>query len=233
MLAKIITNHIYSVSLGFVNVFLVDAGELILIDTGIPGSEQKIFQAIRDLGKQPSDLRHILITHLHYDHTGSLAAVQRESGAQVWMHALDAQSYLRGDVMRPVQPGPGLFSSLIVRGIHSSRRKGGELPPAQIDHLLNGREEIPSSGGLQAVHTPGHTAGHLAYFWPGEGGVLFAGDAASNMFRLGYSILYENLDQGRATLAQLGQTTFAKACFSHGGPIQSGASQKFSTRFAT
>jgi glyoxylase-like metal-dependent hydrolase (beta-lactamase superfamily II) len=232
MIAKKIANHIYAVPLGFVNIFLVDAGELVLIDTGIPGSEQKIFQAFRELGKQPSDLRHILITHLHFDHTGSLAAVKQASGAQVWMHEKDAQSYLRGDVMRPVQPGPGLFSALIVKTMRSNRRRMADTPLASVDHMLNGGEEIPSTAGLKVLHTPGHTAGHLAFLWPDDGGVLFAGDLASNMFNLSYSILYEDLAQGKATLAMLGQTAFDKACFSHGGSIQTGASQKFRTKFA-
>jgi glyoxylase-like metal-dependent hydrolase (beta-lactamase superfamily II) len=232
MLAKPIVPGLFAISLGFVNVFLLDTGSgLALVDTGIPGSGERILSAIRELGYQPKDLRAILITHLHQDHIGGLAELKSASGARVYMHAIEAQAYSAGKVMREVEPSPGWLNGLIVRAMTGR-------PPAPNPHIvpvdveLQGGEVIEEAGGMRAIHTPGHTAGHLVYFWPEHGGVMLMGDIASHMLSLGYSFLYEDFKQGRRTLAEVSGLNFETACFSHGGPIRSGAAREFGRKFA-
>ena len=82
------------------------------------------------------------------------------------------------------------------------------------------------AGGLTAIHTPGHCAGHLAFFWPQEG-VLFAGDTCGNLPRLGMSVAYEDLEVGKQSLSKLAKLDFAVACFGHGKAIQRDASALF------
>jgi glyoxylase-like metal-dependent hydrolase (beta-lactamase superfamily II) len=230
MITQKIAPNIYAVSLGFVNVFLIDADELTLVDTGIPGSEQKIFQAISELGHAPQDLRQILITHLHFDHTGSLVPIQQASGARISMHALDAEAYSSGKVMRSVEPAPGLINKLIVNNLN--RRRPVPAPErAVIDQMITNDGEIAGTGGLQAIHTPGHTVGHIAFYFPRNGGSVILGDAASNMLHLGYSFLYEDFNQGKQTLKTLCALPFSTACFSHGKAILSGANEKFKKTF--
>jgi glyoxylase-like metal-dependent hydrolase (beta-lactamase superfamily II) len=229
MTVKKIAQHIYEVSLGFVNVFLIDAEELTLIDAGIPGSEKKILPALSELGYQPHDLRHILVTHLHVDHVGGLEQMQKASGAQVTMHYLDSAAYRAGEA-RKVEPAPGLINRIIVHNINKQR----STPPvstANIDHEIREDTEIPGTGGMRAIHTPGHTAGHIVYYWPKDKGILFLGDTASNMLHLGYSFLYENFAQGKQTLGKIAQMDFETACFSHGKAILSGAGEKFQKTF--
>jgi glyoxylase-like metal-dependent hydrolase (beta-lactamase superfamily II) len=83
------------------------------------------------------------------------------------------------------------------------------------------------AGGVRALGTPGHTVGHLAFLWPGDGGVLFVGDAANNVNRLGFSPIYEDLGQGLESLRRLGQEGFETACFAHGDAIVGGAAAQF------
>jgi glyoxylase-like metal-dependent hydrolase (beta-lactamase superfamily II) len=143
---------------------------------------------------------------------------------------LDGSSYSKGGVMRPVEPSPGLITQLIVKNLNKRPSPSADHI-AGIDKLISMDGEITGTGGLQAIHSPGHTAGHIAYFWPKHNGVLFVGDAASNMLHLGYSILYESFSQGQETLVKLGQMQFNTACFSHGKAIQSGASDRFKNTF--
>ncbi len=231
MIAQPIAPGIYRVSLGFVNVFLIDVGELTLIDTGISGSERKINQAIEELGKKPGDLRHILITHFHADHTGSLAVLQKATGAQTYMHPLDGESYSRGISIRPVQSAPGLLNKLITQTIRSRPPSTEERSP--IHHEIQDGQIFDFAGGLRAIYTPGHTAGHVGFLSPAQGGVLIAGDVCSHMLRLGYSFIYEDFEEGKRTLRRLGELNFEIACFSHGKPLLPKASQQLRARFGT
>jgi len=214
------------VPLGFVNAFLLEGGDgLVLIDTGIPGSADKIFAAVRELGKQPADIRHIVLTHLHADHTGSLAALKQATGAPAYMHPLDAALVRQGQAMRPMMPAPGLLPALIYR-LMLSRRRTPSIVPAEIEHELADGDVLDFAGGLRAVLAPGHSAGQLAFLWPPHGGLLFAADACSHLMGLGLAPIYEDVQVGLASLARLGELEYERACFGHGGPIISGASQQ-------
>ncbi len=110
----------------------------------------------------------------------------------------------------------------------------GPLPtgvPVPVEHEVGDGEVLPF-GGLCAVHTPGHTAGHVALLLPRGGGVLFVGDAASHMTHLGMSLIYEDVAEGRRSLAKLAALDFEVACFSHGRAMVGGADRRFRARWA-
>ncbi|MDQ2693379.1 MAG: MBL fold metallo-hydrolase, partial [Chloroflexota bacterium] len=93
---------LYLINLGFVNAYLLQGHQgLTLVDTGVPGSADKILEAVSDLGKQPGDVKQILITHLHGDHVGSLAALKQATGAPAYMHPADATLVRQGQISRP------------------------------------------------------------------------------------------------------------------------------------
>ncbi len=101
--------NIHLLALGSVNAYLIDEGqELILIDTGYKDSEKAIRQYIEKIGRQVSDLKHIIVTHHHPDHAGSLAALKARTNAKIYMHPKDAQLVEHGIGMRKeVVAGPG------------------------------------------------------------------------------------------------------------------------------
>ena len=59
---------------------------LILVDAGMPGSAPTIMGHIETLGWSGTDLSRIVITHHHFDHVGSLAALRARTSAQVLVH---------------------------------------------------------------------------------------------------------------------------------------------------
>ena len=61
---------------------VVDDG-VVLVDTGLPGRSARIEQALREAGKAIGDVRSILLTHWHADHTGDAADLHRRSGARI------------------------------------------------------------------------------------------------------------------------------------------------------
>ena len=76
---------------GRVHAFLIDeGGELTLVDTLFEGDARLVLAAISALGRTPSDLKRIAITHAHRSHLGGLAALKRQTGATVHAHEWEA-----------------------------------------------------------------------------------------------------------------------------------------------
>ena len=74
---------VYLISAERSNIYLLAGEDLTLVDTGMPGGDEKVINSIKKIGRSPKELNHILITHAHMDHIGSLAALKRASGAQI------------------------------------------------------------------------------------------------------------------------------------------------------
>lgn len=216
---------LYRLDLGIVNAYLLDAGGgPVLIDTGPPGSEAAVLAAVEALGHAPADVRAVVVTHHHADHAGALAAVLAATGAEAWMHPLDAEEVRVGNGARPAS---GLLTWALSRV--PLRTAAAPFAPAPVAHEVADGGALP--GGLVAVHAPGHTAGHIALLWPEHGGVLVAADACTTLPVLTLSAVYEDLDVGRETLRRLGAFDVEVAVFGHGEPLLSGASRRFREAF--
>ena len=210
-----------------VNAFILDSPDgLAVIDAGTPGAEDRILEAVGSIGRHADDVRHILVTHLHGDHIGGLQALRKRTCAQVWMHSADAEPAGRGLVSRPFTPAS--HANAVVRVALRSPRP---VTPVTVSHLIEDGDVLPVAGGVRVIHTPGHSLGHVAFLADVGGGVLFVGDAAAHMTRLGLSMLYEDEELGRQSLAKLARLDFEVACFAHGRPIVGGASGRFCARW--
>jgi glyoxylase-like metal-dependent hydrolase (beta-lactamase superfamily II) len=231
MAARRIVPGLYALRLGMVNAFLLETDDsLALIDTGYAASAEAILGGVRQIGRQAQDLRHILVTHCHPDHAGSLAALKQKTGATAYMHPADAAMVRAGETRRPMSAGPGILNALVFQIL--VRTAPRSIEAAEIEWEVDDGDELAIAGGMRAIHVPGHCAGQLAFLWPRHGGVLFAADACANPFRLSLSPAYEDLAEGRRSLAKLAALEFEVACFGHGRPILRGAAQKFRAKWA-
>ncbi len=222
---------VYSLTLGPVNVFYIHDGDaLTLIDTGNVGDEQAILAGARSLGVEPSGIRQIVLTHCHPDHAGSLAALLEVTDAQVWAHRIEAE-IVRGNTTLPrPTAGPGLLNWFLYR--QTILKSSATIPNARVDHEVADGDVLPFGGGLRALHTPGHSAGHLAFLLERDGALLFAGDVCSNLPSLNYSIGYESVPEGRLSLARLATLNFATVCFGHGKALTGSAARRFNRKWA-
>lgn len=230
MKMKRITANVYELPLGKVNAFLIEDEELTLIDTGTPGSADKILQAIRSIGRDPGDLRHILVTHSHPDHSGSAAELKAQTNARVYMHAAEIGYVQNGYVPKPAVP---FFAGFMHKMMYNLFIKNapGEIPPVTIDEVIDDGDWLPIAGGMHTIHVPGHSAGQLAFFLPGRKNVLFVADAAANMMGLGHALFYEDLQAAKHSLEKLSTFDFDVACFGHGSAIRHSAATRFRNKF--
>jgi glyoxylase-like metal-dependent hydrolase (beta-lactamase superfamily II) len=163
--------NVHLVTATFVNMYLiVDPDGLTVIDTGMPGSEKRILKYIATLGRAPSDVRRIIITHSDADHVGGLAALKAATGARVYANETEAEAIAAGRASREIKRHglAGVLMGLVAGLIKTA--------PATVDEFLTDGQVLPVLGGLRVVETFGHTPGHISLFAPSVG-VLFAGDS--------------------------------------------------------
>lgn len=199
---------VFEISMGYVNAHLVVVDDgVVLVDTGLPGRTPKVEQALHEARKKVGDVRTVLLTHRHPDHVGGAAELRRRSGARVVAHAADVPA-ITGE--RPVPAaGPMRLIALLV--------KPPEPVPVDETLTVDGPTSVP---GFTAIHTPGHTAGHVSYLLDRGGGVLFVGDAAGGgrggKVRRTPSIFNDDVTTAAASLARLARLEFDVAVFGHG-----------------
>jgi glyoxylase-like metal-dependent hydrolase (beta-lactamase superfamily II) len=221
--------RVYRVGNFYVSAYLIAQDEVTVVDSGLPKRRDAILTAVKQAGRKAEDVKHIAITHHHVDHTGSLAALIATTGARAYVHPLDAP-IVRGE---KAAPGP---NKAIIAGRVLGPLMDLATPKLETVATLqetNDGDEIAAAGGMKAIHTPGHTAGHLAYLWPQDGGVLFAGDAAGSVMGLGPptsalgGMFTEDIAAAKESFRKLAVLEFEVACFGHGGPIKGKAHAAF------
>jgi metallo-beta-lactamase class B len=128
-----------------------DAGH-VLIDAGLPASAAPIMASIRALGFRVEDVELIVNSHVHYDHAGGIAAIQRASGARVAASPSSAR-VLRTGTVEADDPQYGLAFAFPA------------LPNVPIRELADGDTLRVGPIVLTAHFTAGHTPGGTSWSW--------------------------------------------------------------------
>lgn len=216
MALKRVIESVHLVAMGTANAYLIEGQDgLTLIDAGFPNKEAAVFGALRELGRSPDQLKHLILTHGHPDHIGSAAAIVRETGARTYMHPFDIRLAETGGPFRPMTPAPGLLRQILCRVLYDHDER---LAPVAIDQPLTDGETLNIAGGIDVVHVPGHCEGQVALLWrPGR--MLFAADVFMNIMGLGDPLGFEDVKMGRASQRKLAGLSFDAVGFGHGNPV--------------
>ena len=167
-----------------VNVYaLLDGDRVTLIDPGmaLEQSQKTLTSGLAEVGVALDDVTDVLVTHAHRDHYPMATILRRKFGSRIRMGVAEKPNMEAISVLgrRPIIPqveilrkvGAGALATRI-EGLVGSFDKGiWSLPDSWIDD----RAQLDVGRSLRAIHTPGHTQGHLV-FLDESATLLFAGD---------------------------------------------------------
>ena len=114
----------------------------LLIDTAMPEATSQIKANVEKLGFKIADIKYLINTHAHIDHTGGLAELKQLSGAQL----------ISGEADKPLLEG----------GYYPGRETVQELkfPPVKVDRTVKAGDTVSLGGTTMTAHaTPGHSPG--------------------------------------------------------------------------
>jgi len=194
---------------------LKEAEGATLIDTGGKDRLENLERKFAALGLDLARLRRIVITHAHYDHTGSLAALRQAGSAKVLAHEQEVP-FLTRTRRLPRPAGLAGFLFHVAEPIFRS-------PPLPVDQALRDGEVI-AGAGLKVIHTPGHTPGHICLYHAGLR-ALFTGDAlVSREGKLEGPVPFFSADisQARRSLQRLLELELETIYFAHGETLREG-----------
>ncbi len=137
-----IFGNLYFVGTRPASTHVIDTGDgLIVIDPGYQESLYLVINNMWEVGLNPKDIKYILLTHCHYDHTDATKALAKLSSAKVCLPELDLPLY-KGDIYHY------------------------DFRPFDVDILIKDGDVISlGNTSVKCVSTPGHTDGTTSYFF--------------------------------------------------------------------
>jgi hydroxyacylglutathione hydrolase len=177
--AMMVRPHIFRLGLTYVYL-LPGASGYLMIDAGPRGTAPSFFRSLQRYAILPAQVRLILITHVHFDHVGSLHDIQNQCNCPVLVHQAEAELLSRGRVVLP--PGMHLLTRRLVRRANRHPRLVKRLfrfDPVTSDRVITKPLDLAPLGfDAHVFPTPGHTPGSLTVMT--TSGQAFVGDLAVN-----------------------------------------------------
>ncbi len=221
-----IADGVFRIAPGRSNCYLLAGNDLTLIDTGMPGDAETIKAAINAIGLKPEKIGHILITHGHLDHTGSLAEIKKISNAKVTAGVKDS-SYIQGLHKTWTMGREGFGGKIFKTVLFFMETFVFNYQPAQVDMPCQGGETIDCFGGIQVIATPGHSPGSLSFYHKDKK-LLFVGDALNGTggFGLPKSFGCASYSDALSSVENLTKLDFETCLLGHGAPVLNNAKQQ-------
>jgi glyoxylase-like metal-dependent hydrolase (beta-lactamase superfamily II) len=185
----------------------------VLIECGPGSTVQALATALGAQGLRPSDITHVLLTHIHLDHGGAAGWMARE-GAKIYVHPVGAPHL--------TNPEKLLASARRIYGDRMDSLWGEFLAVPESMIVVPADGEAITIGSLRfvPVDTPGHAEHHYAYLFED---VCFSGDVGGvrisdhRYLRVPMPPPELNIPKWRKSLQRLGREKFDRIAPTHFG----------------
>jgi hydroxyacylglutathione hydrolase len=183
-------NRITTIPMMTSNAYVVANGhKAILIDCGMKRKEKKIIAALTKMQLAPQDIQLIILTHTHYDHAGSIAALQQITGAKILVHQAEAACLEQGYCAFP--KGTMWFPKIMSAIGNAMNKWVGHYAPVVPEIAIAKKFDLKPFGiDGYCLPTPGHTAGSLTVII--EDNHAIVGDTLFNIFKKSVFPAYAN-----------------------------------------
>jgi glyoxylase-like metal-dependent hydrolase (beta-lactamase superfamily II) len=193
------------------NIYVIVEDRITLVDTGLRESAQVVLDFIGNLGRSPSDIECVILTHNHIDHMGGLAKIMENSKAKVAVHRLDIGE----------REHPPALDSRFREAVERLKNSFFSVMPKDVDYVLEGGETFGCLGGLEVIHTPGHTAGSISLYAP-KHKLIMTGDMIRKhrkTLMMPPRMVSYNLDVNLESIKKIAEYDISTICFGHGLPL--------------
>jgi hydroxyacylglutathione hydrolase len=171
--------EIFFIKLGLNSCYLIRGRDVVMIDGGMP-NKLKVFK--RELSKleiHPSDIKLMVLTHSHFDHSGSAREIREFTGAKIAIHENEGTYVENGGMIIP--KGVNTYGKITRPWLFAIFKKIS-FPKFKPDILITDEPYSLKAYGIDGniIHTPGHTFGSISVIL--ESGEAFVGCMAHNGF---------------------------------------------------
>ena len=211
---------VHQLTIRGLNTFAILEEEITLIDTGLRGNAPAIAAAISKLGHSVDEVSLIIITHNHIDHIGGLDGLRKLTSAKVAVHSDDLNFKKKG------LPYHGWLKALMQAPFMPVLWPSMYITEKDVDIVLRGGEVLKPLGGLEVIHTPGHTPGGICLYSAAKK-IVFAGDTINHRarsFSLAPPLVNSDNAQLKQSVKRLAQLDFDILCYGHGKLLKGNAS---------
>jgi len=209
---------------GMMNAFLlVNSSGCILVDSGLPGTEDKVNKVLKKLNLTFTDIKVIVITHAHVDHAGNAVKLKALSGAQIIAHEGDLPYFLGEKKMHFCLTG---WAGWLLNKLGANKQPYERFSP---DILLTGDDEFDlNEYGIdgKVIPTIGHTEGSISVLVDNHravvGDLISSGIALGGIMRTGKAKrppFEDNPIEVSQELQSIVDQGFETFFMGHGGPL--------------
>ena len=167
----------------FPYLFVEDRDNLTLIDPSFLSQLPILEKYLLNVGYDIKNVRRIILTHVHVDHSQAANEIKKRSGAKIYSHWIESR-YLSHD---PPYQGPPTTQDTVDKleklgvSMKSLIKEYGsfEVEPTRVDEQVSDGDMI---GSLKVIHTPGHTPGHISLYYEKDKLLLGADSIYKHVF---------------------------------------------------
>ena len=160
-----------------------DQDNLTLVDPSFLTQLPILENYLLDIGYNIKNVKRIILTHVHVDHSQAANEVKRKSGAKIYSHWIEVR-YLG---QNPLYQGPPSAQETVEKleklgvsmGALIKEYGSFEVEPIMVDEQVSDGDMIAT---LKVIHTPGHTPGHISLYYEKDKLLLGADSIYKHVF---------------------------------------------------